>query len=100
MSFDQAQFGRTLRQVRKDAGLNQEQLAGRLGCSTAAVSQAELGQVTPSVARLAAFAEVLGVSVGVLFGDRVALAEYVVAEVRAEVRALGFNLALIPREPR
>lgn len=98
MGFDRTEFGQTLRRVRKDAGLTQEQLAEWLGCSSAAVSQAENGTAMPSVERLVALVGVLGVSYGVLFGDRLALAEYAVTQVRAEVRALGYDLALIPRE--
>lgn len=90
--------GENIRSARGAAGLNKQQLAERLGVSPAAVGQYERGKSMPSVSTFAAIAEVLGVSYGVLFGEPFATAEHLVAGVREQVRALGYDLALIPRD--
>jgi transcriptional regulator with XRE-family HTH domain len=91
-------LGAAIRRVRRERGLSQPQLAEKLGVSVAAVSQFELGVTVPGVYTFAELAAALGVTYGVLFDEPSALAEHAVAQVRAEVRALGYDLALIPRE--
>src|SRR5258708_24909044 len=52
--------GSILRQARERAGLTQRELADRLGCSPPAISQAEAGGASPSIATLQRFADALG----------------------------------------
>lgn len=52
--------GRLLRQAREQAGITQQELAGRLGCSQPAISQAEAGGASLSVATLQRFLDALG----------------------------------------
>lgn len=98
MSVDLVQLGQAVRDARKAAGLTQPELGAKLGISAVAVSQVEKGKTAPALAKVAAIAEALGVSVSLLLGDRLARAEYAIAPIRAELRALGYDLALIPRE--
>lgn len=98
MSFDQHRFGDAIRLRRRALGLTQLDLGGKIGVTNAAIGQFESGKTSPGLATVAALADALGVPLGVLFGDRLALAEHAAAQVRAEVRALGYDLALIPRE--
>jgi transcriptional regulator with XRE-family HTH domain len=90
-------LGAAIRRQRKARDLSQPQLAEKLGMSVNAVSQFERGVTVPGVYTLTALADVLGVTYGVLFDEPLALAEHAVAQVRAEVRALGYDVALIPR---
>lgn len=94
---DRVKLGETIRRLRKAAGLTQQELADKLGVSNNAVSQFERDVTVPGVFTLYDLAAALGASYGVLFGEPLATAEYLVAQVRAEVRALGYDLALIPR---
>lgn len=98
MSVDRARMGDKIRELRKAARLTQQQLGDKLGITGVAIHQFERGITMPSVTSFVELADALGVSFGVLLGDRLALAEHAVAQVRAEVRALGFDLALIPRD--
>jgi len=98
MSFDRYQFGDMIRRCRKAVGLTQQQLGDKIGTTNVAISQFENGKTVPGVATVVDLANALGVGYGVLFGDPLAMAEHAVAQVRAEVRALGYDLALIPRE--
>lgn len=61
-------FGRRLQQVRKAAGLSQEQLAELVGMSRQAVSKWETDQAAPDVDKLALLCGVLGVSADELLG--------------------------------
>lgn len=49
-----------MRQARERAGLTQRELADRLGCSQPAISQAEAGGASLSIATLQRFADALG----------------------------------------
>jgi transcriptional regulator with XRE-family HTH domain len=98
MSVDLVQLGQTLRDLRRAAGLTQPELGARLGISAVAVSQVEHGKTAPALAKVAAIADALGVGISLLLGDRLARAEHAIAPVRAELRSLGYDLALIPRE--
>jgi transcriptional regulator with XRE-family HTH domain len=52
--------GMLLRQAREQAGVTQRELAERLGCTQPAISQAEAGGASLSIATLLRFAEALG----------------------------------------
>jgi transcriptional regulator with XRE-family HTH domain len=98
MKLDLIQLGHAVREARRAAGLTQPELGAKLGISAVAISQVEKGKTAPALAKVAAIADALGIGIGVLFGDPLACAEHAVAQVRADVRALGYELALIPRE--
>lgn len=61
-------FGRRLQQVRKAAGLSQEQLGELVGMSRQAVSKWETDQAAPDIDTLALLCGVLGVSADELLG--------------------------------
>ena len=61
-------FGEKLQQVRKAAGLSQEQLAELVGMSRQAVSKWETDQAAPDIDKLALLCGVLGVSADELLG--------------------------------
>ncbi|HMN53563.1 MAG TPA: helix-turn-helix domain-containing protein [Sphingopyxis sp.] len=65
---DQA-FGGRLQRLRAQAGLNQAQLADRMGVSAPAVSGWEKGRARPKHSRMAALAAILGVPTSELLGD-------------------------------
>lgn len=60
-------FGARIRELRKDAGLTQEQLADHLGIEQKHISLIELGKSYPSLDRLMRIAEALQVSLPSLF---------------------------------
>lgn len=95
--MDRYRLGDNIRRLRRAIGMTQTDLAEVLGCSNVAISQFENGKHMPSVTSLAEIAEALGVGYGVLFDDPLAVAEHAVAQVRADVRKLGYDIALIPR---
>ena len=55
-----ASIGRAIAQKRSDAGMTQDQVAGKLGIGIEAVSRMERGVAVPSVARLYELAELFG----------------------------------------
>lgn len=65
---DQA-FGSRLQRLRAQAGLNQAQVADRMGVSAPAVSGWEKGRARPKHSRMAALAAILGVPTSELLGD-------------------------------
>lgn len=58
-----------IRELRKAAGLTQEQLSARLGINRATLSKYESGDIDPPTSQLQAIAAALGVSVGRLLGQ-------------------------------
>ncbi|WP_374524401.1 helix-turn-helix domain-containing protein [Sphingopyxis sp.] len=62
-------FGARLQRLRVRAGLNQAEVADRMGVSAPAVSGWEKGRARPKHARMAALAEILGVQAADLLGD-------------------------------
>ena len=62
--------GRTVQRLRKAKGLTQEQLAGQLGVSSAAVSKWETGGALPDVALLCPLARALGCTANELLNFR------------------------------
>lgn len=65
---DRGHVGRRLREVRSRTGVSVSELARRLGISTSAVSQIERGVMQPSVSRLIAMTDALGVPLATVFG--------------------------------
>lgn len=61
-------FGERVKQLRLDAGMTQEQLAGRIWVSKAAVSNYELSDRNPSPETIIKIAKVFGVTTDYLFG--------------------------------
>lgn len=61
-------IGENIRNLRKQVGLTQEQLAERLGISYQSVSRWELGVTYPDMEFVPVLAELFGVSADVLFG--------------------------------
>ena len=60
------EFGSRLNRLRKDAGLTQAQLGGRIGVTARAVSQWENGRTEPALSLLGKLADALGVTLEVL----------------------------------
>ena len=61
--MDMQKIGGFLRDLRKQKGLSQEQLATAVGVTQGAVSQWEKGRSKPSVAVLMKLADALGVTI-------------------------------------
>lgn len=59
-SWDELPAGYLLREAREDAGLTQEELAGRLGCSQQAVARAERWESNPTVDLMRRWARAVG----------------------------------------
>lgn len=64
-----AGLGARIRSMRKDRGIQLNELAEKSGLSSAFLSRLERGQVSSSVANLIQIAEALGISVSELFED-------------------------------
>jgi HTH-type transcriptional regulator / antitoxin HipB len=77
------QTGMLLRQAREKAGISQRELGERLGCTQPAVSQAEAGGASLSIATLQRFADALDCDVQLAIVSRdVALNQGVPAVLR------------------
>jgi transcriptional regulator with XRE-family HTH domain len=73
-----------LRQARQQAGITQRELAERLGCTQPAVSQAEAGGASLSIATLQRFAGALGCEIELTIVSRdIALGQGVPAILRS-----------------
>lgn len=57
-------FGNNIRACRERAGMTQEELARRIGCTQSYISQIEQPDARPTIGTLQKIAEVLGVPVG------------------------------------
>lgn len=69
VSVNYVAIGKRIKEKRKEAGLNQKELAARVGLSEASVSKYENGKVEDATHNmLTKFAEALGVSVAWLLG--------------------------------
>lgn len=79
--------GVRLRDLRKREGMSARALAARLGISPSAVSQIERGVMRPSVSRLIAITDALGVPLAAVFDTSV--------EPLAEVEATAGGFALV-----
>jgi transcriptional regulator with XRE-family HTH domain len=62
-------FGDRLRQIRKEQGLSQEELAKTLGTSKQVLSRYETNQRAPKISIAAAYAQKLNVSLDFMMGD-------------------------------
>lgn len=84
-----------IRELRKERGMMQEQLAEALGVSVAAVSKWERGAATPELGYIVQMAELFGVSVDALIGYRVQSGECRALEERIHElqRAKAFDEA-------
>ena len=98
MSADLVRFGRAVRDVRRDRNLSQQQLGDMVGVTNVAISQIETARTAPALAKVSEIADALSVSIAMLFGDPLAVAEHIAAQIRPQIRVLGYDLALIPRE--
>jgi DNA-binding XRE family transcriptional regulator/mannose-6-phosphate isomerase-like protein (cupin superfamily) len=67
--LDAEALGGRIRTLRKTAGLTIREVGERLGISTSAVSQIERGALRPSVSRLIAIVQVLGVPLADVFDE-------------------------------
>ena len=70
--FDRRIFGERLKQLRKDAGIGQNQLAEQLQLSNASISYWETGKQSPTAEAVFRLAVFFGVSADYLLG----LADY------------------------
>ena len=61
-------IGKTIRRLRKERGLTQEELAERLNITSQAVSKWESESGMPDISQIVPLASVFGVSTDVLFG--------------------------------
>ncbi len=68
MVMDPSDIGRIVVMRRREAGLTQAQLAGRLGTTQAAVSKIETGRTLPGLDLLARLAEVTGAPLTLMLG--------------------------------
>lgn len=69
VSVNYSAIGQRIKEKRKEAGLNQKELAAKVGLSEASVSKYENGKVEDATANmLFMFSEVLGVSIAWLLG--------------------------------
>lgn len=98
MRFDQAAFGCRLKEMRKERGLTQEQLAEALNISTPHLGNIEIGKRGISVDLLMEVSDVLNVSVDFLIRGTDSPAHQIkpllaqVRELLAQVEALSENL--------
>ena len=69
VSVTKMQFSEKLSQLRRKAGLSQEQLADRLGVTRQSVSKWESGTAVPELGKLIALSELFEVSVDYLVKD-------------------------------
>ena len=67
--FDCNAFGERLRQARKNTGLTMTQAANKVYISQCTISRYESGEITPTIDRVCALAELYGCSVDCLCGN-------------------------------
>ena len=84
-----------IRQMRKAAGVTQEQLANKLGVNRATISKYESGQIEPTISMLETIASVLGVHIFDLVGSGDELDRYAhdVAKTQTDVRGMYDSLS-------
>lgn len=81
-------IGENIARLRREAGLTQETLAGRLGVTKAAVSKWELGLSLPDIALLPRIASQFSISVDELIGYEAELSDDELAELQKRLAAL------------
>ena len=80
------EFNNKLYELRKQKGLSQEELAGRLNVSRQTISKWEVGESTPDMDNLVSISELFGVSLDELVLDRTPSKEQpLVQVVRSEL---------------
>ncbi len=82
-------IGETIRKYRKELGLTQEEVAGRLGVTTPAVNKWENNNTLPDISLLAPISRLLGISTDTLLSYKVSLSKI---EVDAFMRELHQTL--------
>lgn len=89
--FNMSEIGNKISLLRKSANLTQMELANRLGISFQAVSNWERGISMPDISNLGALAEILGVSVDELIGDKKAADIITGAQTPESITVEEFN---------
>ncbi|MHB1820922.1 MAG: helix-turn-helix domain-containing protein [Streptosporangiaceae bacterium] len=87
-------LGERIRQLRKEAGLSQADLAEAIGADPGRVSRYEAGRITPSADALVRLAETLNVSIDHLLVDGIPR-----RPLHASADALGDRLAAVAELP-
>lgn len=87
-------LGERIRQLRKEAGLSQAELADKIGADPGRVSRYEAGRITPSAEALARLAETLNISIDHLLIDGIPR-----RPLHAAQDALGDRLAAVAELP-
>lgn len=83
------QIGQVIRKYRKEKGMTQEEMAGRLGVTAPAVNKWENGNSTPDIGLLAPIARLLGITVDELLSFREELTE---EEIRQFIQEMDERL--------
>ena len=98
---DKREVGMRIKQAREQTGLSQAALAKRLGTSTGAVGQWEIGRARPAASRLQSIANVLNVTTAWLTGEIVNDAAPIPARRDEEETGVSIPLdATLAREAR
>jgi len=87
-------LGERIRQLRKEAGLSQAELADKIGADPGRVSRYEAGRITPSAEALVRLAETLNVSIAHLLVDGIPR-----RPLHSAQDALGDRLAAVAELP-
>jgi transcriptional regulator with XRE-family HTH domain len=87
-------LGERIRQLRKEAGLSQAELAEKIGADPGRVSRYEAGRITPSAEALVRLAEMLNISIDHLLVDGIPR-----RPLHAAQDALGDRLAAVAELP-
>jgi transcriptional regulator with XRE-family HTH domain len=87
-------LGERIRQLRKEAGLSQAELADKIGADPGRVSRYEAGRITPSAEALVRLAETLNISIDHLLVDGIPR-----RPLHAAHDALGDHLAAVAELP-
>lgn len=85
--FSTTPVGQTIRRLRKERGLTQEELAEQLGVTAQAVSKWENETGMPDISQIVPLAGVFGVSTDVIFGLDTTTAGEDVAKILRDVEA-------------
>ncbi|MDD5852588.1 MAG: helix-turn-helix transcriptional regulator [Lachnospiraceae bacterium] len=95
-----ADFNNTLRSMRKDAGLSQQELGDRLGISKSAVSMYERGERTPDLELLERIADFFDVDLTYMVGSEKKITKLTGTEADDEAADQGGALTLLSAEER
>lgn len=89
-----ADFATTLKQIRTEMKMSQEEFANFLGTSKQNISRYELGEVSPKISTAAKIAEKLGITLTQLNGDDPAKSDSVVKQDRSREGIINLFLSL------